>query len=230
MPHKTKSYSMNSRDKSGTRKKKRTRQKNMACHYKHSDNSAKSYTYLNLFIDRKIWKRRLKELDNNPWVMTTLGIILGMLIAVLIMIITIIILEYQESKMYPEFERGLFPQELDVNYNEMTSSEILHTKKVLYEVKPQYLIPVKNLTFTTNQSLIQDKSRNKEDRVIGLNIADGEEVFVLYDEDTNGLCRLLQHELLHSIVNDLAKDTEEWFVDDMDSINIVYRPSGGVCN
>tara|TARA_R110002111_G_C5998109_1_gene372757 strand:- start:488 stop:1153 length:666 start_codon:yes stop_codon:yes gene_type:complete len=219
---------MKSRDDSGVRKKSKPGTKKQPRHHNRSDNLANSSIYKNL----SVWWKRYEDLDGNPWVIATLGVILGMLIAVLIMLVTLIVMEHQSSKQYPEFERGLFPRELDVNYNEMTTSEILHAEKVLYEVKPQYLIPVKNITFTTNQSLIQRHSEvaTEEGRVIGLNIGNGKDVYILYDENTQGLCRLLQHELLHSIVNEVGKDTEEWFVDDMESVNIVYRQSGRVCD
>lgn len=77
-----------------------------------------------------------------------------------------------------------------------------------------YLSLVKNITFTTDDSIFEKYNENLLYKTIGLN-KNGKDIYVLIGDDDAESKMVLCHELLHSFVNLDNSDLEENIVDNL---------------
>ena len=107
----------------------------------------------------------------------------------------------------------------DITYDALSDREREEIDIILYDLKPEYLILAKDITFTTNQTLLYEQRTqvNYSENLAGLN--KGGKILILYT-DFLTTKEILCHELLHSLITIYE---EEWYVKDIAKTEVCYE-------
>lgn len=125
---------------------------------------------------------------------------------------------YDDLKL--EFQELPKENEMMVRYiNESINQDHLVTiQKLVNEIKPEYLIAIKSITLVSQKDL--DRLHG-ETGYIGFNR--GGKIYITKRLSRHGDRVLLCHEVLHSLISSIDKESEEKIVDELDGSLVCFR-------
>lgn len=142
------------------------------------------------------------------------------------LLITTIYFLYRDSRpiMTPEFDVVIINDKtIDIIFDDLDYNERKVVVGWLEDLKPIYFDLINKIIFTKNRSIIHEAYGDEiTNNIAGLNVNNGEVIYIYYDDFYDWRREVLCHELLHSIIK-LEESLEEQFVGDIDKYGVCYE-------
>lgn len=100
-------------------------------------------------------------------------------------------------------------------YDGLNEIDKIKINEIIDEIDPKYFSLVKNMTFTNNISKYCNNC-------IGININNGDRIYINYIDNKEILFDVVCHELLHTYFRDIPLELEEEFVEDAEAKDLCF--------
>lgn len=107
-----------------------------------------------------------------------------------------------------------------IDYSKLNQSQTIYAENLIKQIRPEYLNMSSRITFTTNLDDISLGLDSDGGYLVGINRLYQKSIIIYLSGDEEEDLRVIQHELLHSIV---LTSEDEFFVDDMARQDIALK-------